>query len=1485
MITQPNIQTSGGIFTHHFIESLQQDRVGHPALKAKTFTFPNYERLSEKELDAGIAETWEDLVERWDAVEREFGALDISTLRRRWLIPLFQSLGFNLDFNKGDIVLEDDFRFPISHLAWAGTSDVNIPIHTLLYESEKTLETKAKPGRGIKAMAPHDMLQRYLNLSNDHSWGLLSDGVYLRLLRDYYHTYTRGYTEFDLQGIFSTRDYASFRAMFRLLHASRFIIPEGEEQAPIDELYEDALAMGVAVGKDLRDNVQKAIETMGNGFLQSTPRLFNQLSARHDGAHELYHEILVTIYRILFLLFAEQRGMLPGRGSVYIEEFSLTAFRTLAESPQGDDSNVDLWEKLKTTFAMIEHGVEELDIFPYNGALFSLSRTPLLTPPDNQESPRCRNDALLTTIRHLTTVEKDKVLQRISYSDLSVEEIGSIYESLLEITPRISTTSMMVEDRQIPSNTFFLDLRGMGRKTTGSYYTPPSLVNELIQSALVPVMLDRLQTAVPGYDSEIAEALNETERQQAEEALLKIKVVDPASGSGAFLIAADNKLGLELARIRSGSIFPPEQVIRHARRDVLAHCIHGVDLNPMAVELCKVSLWINAAVDDAPLNFLDHHIQCGNSLVGAIPELVEAGIPNEAYNAVTGDEKDLATSLKRQNRQELNGQQSLNFKVTLIKDQQALKNWMMTSQLAESQPAMAEQAFFEYQISPENWQQRLPYDLWTAAFFVPIQPNQPIPTTSDVRQAIENPKYVSKELRMLAKQLAEEYRFFHWHLAFPEVFRFNEQSGFDVVLGNPPWEKYTLMEKEFFADKDEKIASAKTKSSREALLKKLKTNNKDLFIEWKKAVRKANIFPKFIQNSDRFPLSSYGELNTYVPFTELSANLVNSDGRSGMVVKSGIYSSDISSKLFSYLVGSHRIIALFDFQNTNSLFTDVGDCERFSLLIIAGCPRPKNNMEFAFYCKTVNEILEKSFEMTLEDFNLLSPNTGKAPILGNKSDRNLLLKIARQFPIIEEISNNKNYWSLEFGTLFHASGASKHFCTKEELIEKDYELQPSMHFIKDNNLDYLPFFEGKYIQQYDHRFSSFENISRNLRFGRKPGTYNPSLGQKQNPYYEIEPRYWIDKKTANERIEYKLSITDYYFAARRVTNVISNTRTVMACIMPGLPANDMIISFNIKKFRNRFDYACKCLLLLSLFNSIPFDYSARLKVSENLLKSVLYEIPLPIPKNLGYNPDDISPLAIEIISTAFELTYTSHALLDLADDLWKTPNINFKKNIIEQKLISDNFSNIPNNEIEKSSYDVFKNSHKYPFPPYVWDYDRRFQLQTKLDAIISHLYNLKYDELAYILDTFPIARRKDEEQFNEYHTKRVILEKFDTLADDPILEGACIPYDERVSVLKKPRKKQEPKPESLTKTTPPPVPETEHEADSEAKPMEVEERIVNQPSLIPQKSDDQEEEKAITSDYTQYRCPICDKRVLGFYKEEHTREIHGGKDPGYQKLD
>jgi hypothetical protein len=1380
-----NIRTSGGIFSHHFIESLQQESFKHSACTPESFTVPGQDRLSENELEKQIANAWSSLVERWDAVEREFGSLDISAIRQKWLLPLFYFLKFAPDYQRADLVLEGDLRFPVSYLARAGTSEFSIPIHTILYSSEDTLDARTGSGRGIKNLAPHDMLQRFVNLSKDYTWAILSDGVYLRLLRDFRHTYTRGFVEFDLQGIFSSRDFSAFRALYRLLHASRFIKAEGRENNPIDELYEDSLAMGVKVGEDLRKNVQQAIESLANGFLGSSPGFLEKVREMENGAHLLYKDVLTTIYRMLFMLFAEQHGMLPGRGSLYIEEYSMTALRSIAEISMGEDQNSDLWEKFKTTIAMLEHGVIELGIFAYNGALFSLGRTPLLTPEEEYIAPQCRNDQFLHAVYQLTMVEKEKVKQRISYADLSVEEIGSIYEGLLEFTPCITETVEKVDDRQIPANTFFLDPRGSGRKTTGSYYTPPSLVNELIKSALVPVMEARIQEVVPGYDSEYVEALSEEEQKLAEEAILKIKVVDPAAGSGAFLIAANNKLGLELARIRTRETLPSEHEIRKARRDVLANCIFAVDLNPMAVELCKVSLWINAAVKDAPLNFLDHHIKCGNSLVGANQELINAGIPDDAYQPLTGDDKYIAKAIKAQNQGELKGQIGL-LRVTTLNNEDDLQKWIQISQLAEDDPSQAEKDYYAYFNKENYWNQRLPYDLWTAAFFSPLRKNIYIPSTQDVFQAGLDISVVNHELITNVQKLADHFRFFHWHLEFPQVFGEDGSRGFDVVLSNPPWERVKLQEKEFFHGKDENIAGARNSSIRKALINKISDSNKSLHKEFETAVYESESISKFLRSSGVYPLTGVGDVNLYQVFAGRCRNLINDYGQSGIIVPTGIATDFTNRHFFADIVEEDQLVSLLDFENKKRLFPDVAAPVKFSLFTLRGKRIESKSTEasFAFFLYDVDEIDEgeKSFKLSKEDFQLLNPNTLTCPVFSTRTDANLTRKLFQRTSILINKEFDDNPWIISFSRPFDMSNDSNLFKTDKELESTNFELSGNTY--SNGNVVYFPLYEAKLFHQYDHRYNTYKNVPNESKYNVKAYALPISDSDHVNPSTLTLPRYWLEQSNIIER--WNDDSKNWTIAFRDITNRITNRRTAIFAILPKVGGN------NVAPFiRTSVSNPALALCLYANLNSIVFDFVARQNVGgSHLSYYILEQLPVFRPDFYLNQSGKFKNFATRIIENVFELTYTSWDLICFSIEILEVLEDETRISIMQKQ--KENYSNLKKSEEinlpDWARHYLPQNEEKNNvfFSPFIWDNFRRHKIQCELDALYGHLYGITRDEFEYIFSSFPILKRKEEEQFGEYRSRLTTLEIFDKMESDPDLSEIGIPKIDQISVISNP---------------------------------------------------------------------------------------------------
>ena len=375
-----------------------------------------------------------------------------------------------------------------------------------------------------------------------------------------------------------------------------------------------------------------------------------------------------------------------------------------------------------------------------------IGRRPARLPPRQPRPPR-------SGARTSPSPSDGHALRPIDFRNLGAEELGSVYESLLEMQPDLNREAATFELRVVS---------GSERKTTGSYYTPSSLIQCLLDTALDPVVDERLKAAAP---------------DERERALLDLKVCDPACGSGHFLIAAAHRLARRLAAVRTGDDEPAPAATRQALRDVIGHCIYGVDINPMSVELCKVNLWMEALEPGKPLSFLDHRIQCGNSLLGATPALLREGIPDDAFKAIEGDDKKVCTELRKQNKKERAGQTSLFGR--------ALEPWERLGSLATGmmdlddiddatpEGVREKQARYERVVRSSDYLYgKLLADAWCAAFVWPKTRETTYQVTEEVfRKIEENPHGVPVWLPEEVQRLATRYGFFHWHLQFPDVFR------------------------------------------------------------------------------------------------------------------------------------------------------------------------------------------------------------------------------------------------------------------------------------------------------------------------------------------------------------------------------------------------------------------------------------------------------------------------------------------------------------------------------------------------------------------------------------------------------------------------------------------------------------------------------------------------------------------------------------------
>lgn len=1311
-----NIGISGAILSAQTIENFRKPTAKHAQLEPAAFVGPDGESKKPSDIQSSIAQSFDDLAEQWDSVRKAMqpeGELweDISASRKRWIIPVLEALGYEPQFQQAHVAVDESgkLKFNLSHRAWAGTGPPYI--HTVAPCQE--LDDRA--GKG--SLAPHDELQRYLNSTQLQQWGVITNGRRLRILRDFHHTSVRGYIEFDLDGIFETRDRADWRALYRLAHVSR-LIRNDDGKTPLEYLYDEAAAAGVAIGGKLRQNVRVAIEELANGFLGNHPEILQQLL--DDPEHEakaFYDEVLQVVYRLLFLLYAEQRGLLPGRNQLYQESYSVAALRARSERPfRADDPHSDLWEGLKVTFALARDGNAALEVPSLGGELFGRGTERFI---DNM---RCPNGVLLRSIRDLALVEREGVLQRISYVDLGVDELGSIYEALLDYQPRIATSADDIPvdagsntTRHVQAGQFFLDPRGMSRKSSGTYYTNPQLVDRLIQSALLPVLEDRLLDA--GDDAKAHEV-----------ALLDLKVVDPACGSGAFLIAAMNTLGLRLARIRTGDEYPSSDKVDAARHDVLTNCIYGVDLNPTTVTLAKVSLWIASSAKGEPLSFLDHRVRCGNSLIGATPELLDAGVPDDAFTRATGDDPEVVKQVRKDNREERHAWEKgkgiqPGLKVTLLEGDSELdlECYLRVGQLADDDPAKARELYESCLQSPATFSAKQVADTWTAAFFWPLDGSEPAPTEGLLRSLVRRHLGLSKRTAAYVAELAANYQFFHWHLEFPDVFT-RDDAGFDVVLGNPPWDLVQPEEQKFFEIYDPAIATA-AGSKRKALIESLPDHNPELGARWSTYKRKIELLALFGRMSGRYELTSFGKMNLYSTFAELDRSLVRCLGRVGVLVQAGIATDD-SNKAFFEDCSNGYIVEMRQFENRKKLFEGIDSRMQFCLLTLRGRAVPSEVAAYSFFATSVGDVdePERSFYLSAADLSLFNPNTRTCPTFRSRRDADIARKLyGRAGVFVREPRGDvegSNPWGASFQQMINMTSESHRFRSRDQLLEQGYRLDGNV--FRSNGLAYLPLYEAKLFHQYDHRFATFEGVSPDDLIGGNAREI--SAAEKRDARMVALPRYWVSAEDATTWLD-PADATLWQLVFRDVARA-TDERTALSSAIRKSGVGNSAPLFEISP-----KVASSAALLLANFNSLLLDWAARFSVGGTHMNFfIVKQLPV-LPPELFLSPSPLgSSYAELLVPRVLELTYTAEDLTPFARDLG------------------------------------------YAGPPYMWNDERRLQLKCEIDGVIAHIYQIDRADLEWILDaqypseSFRGLKNKEIAKWNEYRTMRLVLDAYDRLA-------------------------------------------------------------------------------------------------------------------------
>ncbi|MCM2476754.1 N-6 DNA methylase [Rhizobium sp. CG5] len=1182
-----------------------------------------------------------------------------------------------------------------------------VPI-VIVPPSDEKLDRRSPTLSVDRSRSPAFALQDYLNEHEETLWGLVTNGTLVRLVRDNASLTRPAYIEADLAQIFTNEDAASFAILWLLIHRSRFGVTGAPATDCALERWRDAGSREGEVARDrLAVQVQIALKVLGSGFLEANPDLAAKLKSGEVNLTDWFNELLRLVYRLIFLMVAEDRNLLhpenaaaPAR-KLYADGYGLTALRAQCYRAASWDKHYDRYEGIKIVFRALAHGQDAIAL-PALGGLFSDDKLPHL------ETARLRNRAFMEALYRLAWLSDKTGMVPVNWRAMETEELGSVYESLLELQPQLGDDGISLVFASEAS-----EQKGNQRKTTGSYYTPDSLVQALLNTALDPV-LDK----------------TEAEADDPAGALLKLSIIDPACGSGHFLLAAARRIATRLARIRADGT-PALSDFRHALRDVARSCLHGVDRNPMAVELTKVALWIETVDPGLPLGFFDAQIRCGDALLGVFDlKVLEDGIPDTAYKPLTGDDKDTAKYYARANKDAKGGQGRLDFTggrsrlpairpiATEYTGFRALREDTLEDVITK------DRRFRTIREGDAFHKAEMACDLYIAAFLLPKTGGAPtsrgtqlVPTTSDVWQALDDGEVWGPTAGQ--STVARRARAFHWPLEFPDVM---QRGGFDVVLGNPPWERIKLQEQEFFAARSPVIAGALNKAARDRLIKALVvapdgSPERALHAAFTAAKREAEASSEFVRVAEneggRFALTGRGDVNTYALFAELFANLAR--GRAGVIVPTGVATDATTAPFFNHLVNSRRLVSLFSFYEIRLVFPATDDRNSFCLLTL-GYTEQLPRFAFSILRPADAEDDRRVFELSAEQISAINPNTKTAPIFRSRADAELTAKIYRNVPVLIDESKGQqgNPWDITFMTMFHMSNDSGLFLTTSQMEAKGYARDGNC-WVKDHERS-LPLYEAKMIHQYDHRWAGYDESSSTSADARSE--------DKADPVWEPLPRYWVAETDVTMRLESKGWKRQWLMGWRDITNATAAS-SVIATIFPKKAANHKLPLFFCNS-RELLQHA-----LLANMNSLTLDYAAKQKIAgTNLTYFYLKQFPVLSPNfytsaRLGF----ITPKVLE-------LTYTSHSMAPFARDL---------------------------------------GHNGAPFP---WDEVRRADLRADLDAFYARAYGLTRDDLRYILDpadvkgsdypseTFRVLKEKEIRQHGEYRTQRLVVAAWDRMEAD-----------------------------------------------------------------------------------------------------------------------
>ena len=749
---------------------------------------------------------------------------------------------------------------------------------------------------------------------------------------------------------------------------------------------------------------------------------------------------------------------------------------------------------------------------------------------------------------------------------------------------------------------------------------------------------------------------------------------------------------------------------------VLKRCIYGTDKNSLTVELAKVSLWLHSFTVGAPLSFLDHHLRCGDSLVGlrvmeTIAELNRLG-GLSASSAIRGAEA-ATDGMKRIEETSDADIAEVRQSATLFQevedttaDLRSLLDLLTGLRWLTAGMKQGDRRAFESQlVGTLEAQPREAYSLLARGTFAD--------------GSLPEPAFI--DLWSEARSIAKREGFLYWEAAFPGVWRSWEsadpQGGFDAVIGNPPWDRIKLQEVEWFATRSPELAHAPTAAARKSGVDRLRASGSPLASEFDAAKEQAEALGKMVRASGHYPLLSGGDINLYSLFVERAMGLVNPGGIVGLLTPSGIYADKTAAKFFKSVSTSGRVGGVFDFENRKIFFKDIHASFKFCALIFGGEERRFDETECAFFLhdsKTIEDP-DRCFTLAPADFDLVNPNTGTAPVFRTRRDAEITRRIYEQHPVLVDRSGGgeRRAWPVRYHTMFHMTNDSHQFRTAAQLDNEGFYRVEGNRWKKGEEM-YLPLYEGKMVQAFDHRAASVVVNPKNLNRPAQPR--EATLAEHANASWLPEPQFWV-AESAHDGLEWTLAI--------KHVSASTNVRTVIGALVPRAGCGNSLPIF-LPPAKTEAEvvpaFHESSYLLVANLNAFALDFVARQKIhGQNLNLFVLEQLPVIAPGDYDRQFGDTTARDL-VRDHVLRLTYTAADMEPLARDLG------------------------------------------YNGPPFVWNEEERRHLRARLDALYFHLYGLSRDDADYILSTFPIVQREDEAEFGTYRTRSLILAYMSALA-------------------------------------------------------------------------------------------------------------------------